>query len=751
MATTDPLLDPPPVQSAPVPQAQVPATDTSPNLLVAMLRRWPWLLLGIGTGIVLGLLQYMQRAPVYQSSAQLLVVKNRPEMIAGTSGDARVQYVEDYVTPQVILLKSEALLQLAEKRLDAEKPYQVPPPEGVAARIAFLKTRFDVVREKEPGTNALSNVLLLTFKAPHAGDTPKYLRAIIAAYREELSGAYVQASESQLKILEAEIKRLEKAQSDTVTKLTDADHKLHGVRDPATGMLLVQGLSQEDIVSIRQRITANRTAETGLKLREIVVAKELAEIDAVGKSRSARLAAMAKLGVSSERPSIFGDLRDPESMLAHLKFKKSELAVRLGSGHPDMISLTNQIKAVEEELEKHGPPEDELERYRRKLDNEKSGLAAQLKVLEKQITDDEDKAGQMAPLQLTIENLRQDETRDAVFLRDAKREKERITSTQSSGGYEVKDVTQPADGVQIAPVLVQSLMLGAVIGLLLGCGLGLWAELADRSFRSPADIRRHLGLSVLGHVPPIRIADPPEVKPEAKLDPVLAVFLRPRSSEAEAVRGIRTQLLFSTQNRDHQVIQITSPSAGDGKSTLAANLAISLATSNKRVVLVDCDFRKPRVHKMFALPTADIGLASVVGDQADLGAAVQSCEIENLSLLPCGPRPSNPAELLSSVKFQEVLNDLRTIYDYVILDTPPVLAVSDPAAVAPRADGVIVVFRMTASARPAAERAKEELLAVSARLLGVVVNGSAERDMGYGYGYGYRYEYQYSDSYTDKQ
>jgi capsular exopolysaccharide synthesis family protein len=208
-------------------------------------------------------------------------------------------------------------------------------------------------------------------------------------------------------------------------------------------------------------------------------------------------------------------------------------------------------------------------------------------------------------------------------------------------------------------------------------------------------------------------------------------------------------LLFNTEERAHQVIQVTSPNPGDGKSTIAANLAISLATSNKRVVLVDCDFRKPRVHTLFALAKPELGLASVVADQADLGGVVQGCEIQNLSLLPCGPRPANPAELLTTPKFQEVLDELRENYDFVILDTPPVLAVSDPAAVAPRADGVLLVFRMTKDSRPAVTRATDDLTAVGGKLLGVIVNASTEREMGYGYGYTYRYDYQYSDSYAD--
>src|SRR5207302_1215107 len=119
------------------------------------------------------------------------------------------------------------------------------------------------------------------------------------------------------------------------------------------------------------------------------------------------------------------------------------------------------------------------------------------------------KARLMAPLQLTIDQLQAELVRDAGLLRDAQREKERVSGTRTTGGYEVKDISKASDGVQVAPVLFQSLALGAILGLLLGGALGLRAELADRSFRSPSDIRRRLGLPVLGHVPPIRITTPP--------------------------------------------------------------------------------------------------------------------------------------------------------------------------------------------------------------------------------------------------
>lgn len=755
MPTFNPLLDPAPAtRTDPAEPTQARAQEAtapeSPNLFLGILGRWPWLVLGLAVGLVLGLLYHLQRPPVYQSASELLVIKNRPDMVAGSTGDVRVQYVEDYVGPQVILLGSETILKAAaEKFVDREGPYEVAPPPP-AERVGFLKTRFAVVREKEPGSNTPSNVLLLTFKASHPADAPKYLRAVVAAYKASLSDVFEDASARQLEQLTAEVERLTAARGTTRTKLQEVERKLRGVVNPSDGKVLVPGISQEDPARVQQRVSDNRSSQTALTLRQIVIDKELDQIEKAGKSRTARLAVMARLNIPSDRPSIFGDVRDPDSMLAQLRYRKDELGVRLGPGHPDMITLNRQIAALEKELEQRGgPADDELERYRRKLENEKTALTAQLDVLAKAIDRDEETVRKTAPLQQEIrgyEDALRDQARD---LQTAQRERDRVANSRTSGGYEVRDVSKPADGVQVAPVLVQSLLFGAVVGLLLGGGLGLRAELADRGFRSPADIRRRLGLPVLGHVPVIRTADPPEVQPAAALDPVLAVYLRPKSAEAEAIRGIRTQLLFSTRNKDHQVIQVTSPNAGDGKSTLAANLALALASADKRVVLVDCDFRKPRVHKLFALENPDVGLASVVADQSDLGGAVHGCEIDNLTLLPCGPRPSNPAELLTSPKFQEILGELRASYDFVILDTPPVLAVSDPAAVAPRADGVILVFRMTADAGPNAERAKEELAAVSARVLGVVVNASSDRDMGYGYGYAYKYDYRYSDSYAD--
>ncbi|HSQ56007.1 MAG TPA: hypothetical protein VLM40_09690, partial [Gemmata sp.] len=375
MDASNPLLDLPATPQQPAqPPAQV---AESPNLLFGVLRRWPWLLLGLSAGLVLGLLYHMQRAPVFQSSAQLNVVKNRPELITGTTGDARVQYLEDYIAGQVILLRSETILKLAaEKRLDEQGPFHVPPPASIPERFAYMQKQFDVAREKEPGSNTFSNVLLLTFKAAHPQDAPKYLRAIIAAYRDDLTGVSGEASLGQLARLDAQISQFASQQGLLREQLREKEKELRGVVNPATGKVEVPGVSQEELTTVRQRIATNIATQTSLQLRQIVVDKELAEIKSAGPNRAERLGIMARLGIPSERSAFFGDPRDIDSMLASLEFKKSELGARLGPGHPEMISINNQIQAIQKEIQKRGGPlDDELERYRRKLDNEKSSIA----------------------------------------------------------------------------------------------------------------------------------------------------------------------------------------------------------------------------------------------------------------------------------------------------------------------------------------------------------------------------------------
>lgn len=205
---------------------------------------------------------------------------------------------------------------------------------------------------------------------------------------------------------------------------------------------------------------------------------------------------------------------------------------------------------------------------------------------------------------------------------------------------------------------------------------------------------------------------------------------------------------------DHNVIQVTSPRPSDGKSTLASNLAVTIARSGKSVLLIDADLRRPRQHKLFGLDSA-IGLASVVENGTEPSDAYQPIPgCDNLWIMSCGPRPKNPSELLSSSKFTAVLGFLRERFDFLIVDTPPVLAVSDPSAVAGQVDGVLLCLQIDNQARPVAPRACDMLREAGAELTGVVINaiGSGVSSYVYNYHakrYGYDYAYKYGERVLD--
>jgi capsular exopolysaccharide synthesis family protein len=274
---------------------------------------------------------------------------------------------------------------------------------------------------------------------------------------------------------------------------------------------------------------------------------------------------------------------------------------------------------------------------------------------------------------------------------------------------------------------MRTMLIGTCGGLFAGFLLAYLLELGDKSFRSSQDITQELGLRVIGHVPNIVPVEDP-----GGVDGRLCTVLKPRSATAEAFRGIRNALYFCTRGERHKVIQVTSPDPADGKSTLACNLAVVIAQSGKKVLLVDADFRRPRVHEVFNASDAE-GLSSVITGRAELGDAVQESDVANLSLLVCGPKPDNPSELLTLPRFETLLDALREKFDYVVIDSPPMLAVSDPSAVAARVDGVILAVRIRKNGRRSAQQAAQMLQQIGANIVGIVVNGVSATSGGYYY------------------
>ncbi|AJY73978.1 CpsD/CapB family tyrosine-protein kinase [Paenibacillus beijingensis] len=215
----------------------------------------------------------------------------------------------------------------------------------------------------------------------------------------------------------------------------------------------------------------------------------------------------------------------------------------------------------------------------------------------------------------------------------------------------------------------------------------------------------------------------------------LITFYVPKSPISEAYRTLRTNIQFSSIDKKIRVLMVASAQSGEGKSTTVSNLAVTYAQEGKKVLLIDADLRKPTIHRIFGLSNRT-GLTSVITGQFHSSEAIQSTEVENLSILPSGAVPPNPAELLASQKMKAFINEMKDTYDIIIFDTPPVLAVADSLIVSSVCDGVVIVIQEGKVKRELVKRAKESLERVNAKLIGVVLNNvKKSKKNGYYYYY----------------
>jgi capsular exopolysaccharide synthesis family protein len=271
--------------------------------------------------------------------------------------------------------------------------------------------------------------------------------------------------------------------------------------------------------------------------------------------------------------------------------------------------------------------------------------------------------------------------------------------------------------------------------------LAFLVENADVRIRGWADLEERLGIKVLG-VLPVIAKEGKNSKTDALRNRDFFMHLNPNSDVAESYRTLRTNLLFMGTDRSLNTLLVTSAAPSEGKSTVALNIAISMAASGKKILLVEADMRRPRLARSFSMD-ANRGLSTwlAVGGTGD--DHIQASSVEGVDVLVCGPVPPNPAELLHSKSFETVLAQMKATYDTVIFDSPPVLPVSDALSLASRCDGCILVVRAGRTTRHMLRDCKRQLASVRAPILGAVLNHQEQPRRHYYRGgkYGYRYPY----------
>jgi succinoglycan biosynthesis transport protein ExoP len=368
----------------------------------------------------------------------------------------------------------------------------------------------------------------------------------------------------------------------------------------------------------------------------------------------------------------------------------------------------------------------------------RDGLAKQVSDMEGQITDTNNQIAATKDT-ATLEQLQARLTQYRTLYSNLVTSYEQIRLAEEQTSTNVV-VSEPASVpyIPVSPKTTRNTLLAVVAGMLLAGGAVFAGDTLDDTIKDPEELRRRFNLPILGMIASHQTKDN---KPITQVEP--------RSPTSEAFRALRTNITFAAVDRPLRRIMITSPTPKDGKTTISSSLAVVLAQAEKQVVLIDADLRRPQIHRKFGIHNR-IGLADLFVRPLDaLAGMVKSVDIPGLAVITSGGLPPNPAELLTSQKMIEILDRLNQDFDVILIDTPPVLTVTDAAALASAMDGVILVAKPGSTKLSAFQQTVVQLRAVGARLLGVVLNevNPVSRKYGYYYNRYYsKYSYQYQQT-----
>ena len=286
-----------------------------------------------------------------------------------------------------------------------------------------------------------------------------------------------------------------------------------------------------------------------------------------------------------------------------------------------------------------------------------------------------------------------------------------------------------------------NLLLGAILGLILGIGAAFFLEYLDRTVRTSAEVEMLLSVPVLGIILRLRKIPQESEADDGATNRPLLVALDPLDPAAEAYRNLRMNVMFmSTEEKPIRTLLLSSPGPNEGKSTTSINLAVMLAQQKHRVLLIDADIRRPALHRAMDI-LREPGLTNLLIGDTEIREAVRPNVMPNLDVLPSGPFPPNPSELLNSKKMQQLLRHFEGTYNHIILDSPPILAVTDSAILATHTDGMVLVLRSGETEQRAAERAVDQVRRVGVRVFGAVLNEVASTTVEESYYMQYYYSY----------
>jgi capsular exopolysaccharide synthesis family protein len=645
------------------------------------------------------------QTPLYESMATVEIFRRNPNVMnVQQVMDSEVRSAEDLNT-QVNILKSTAIVQRVANRLTADEQAKLFAP--------YIKKQAEGDRKPDPAEilegnrdillQRLSLIVGIKYQHPNRELAARIANLFADEYINHTAKARVEES---LKAVE----ELEERANEQRKKVDDMARGLQAYRE------------KNNLVSLDQR--KDISTET-LKALNLAVTQSGVELQAA-ETRWKQVMAARAAGTDLQTLSFIAT--DPsvsrlQQQVTDARLAVTRLSERYRASHPQMIAATNALKEAEIQLQqatKTTTAQIEAS-YQAMLQNHNQARAA--------LSAQETSSLSLDRFGVEYTNLERDFAINEKLLENIL---SRMRETSMSGTVETQNariVDRAVPGRRpVSPRVMVNLAVGAVGGLGLGVMLAFFVAYADDRVKSAYDIEVAIGLPLLAIVPRFNSSTPGS-------DNAATAFEAPKEPEiAEAFSTLYSSLRLKEEGRNAKCIVVTSTVPGEGKSFITRNLALCFATHGEKVLLIDCDLRRPTAHRGFKVDNL-AGVIDVCTKNAPLDEVIQKNIRPNLDLMPSGGRSENPAQNLTSKNFEVMLVELRKRYDRIFIDTPPVSLVSDAFIILPLCDGSIYSIFFNKVRRKAAQFCVQRLLEISVPHFGAVLNGLDQRLGGYYYGH----------------
>ena len=691
-------------------------------------------------GLALGIGAYLLLGPAYMATTRVLV-----ERQVSTLQDENETRAFGTRGVDVDLIESDLIVNRAVELGDLDKlpslSEATDPSEAILSGMQVKRSSGD--------DRSFSNVIDIHYQNPIKEDAVAVVEAVVQAYQNYLDeqradrGNEVR-SEQEENLTDLERKIADKEDEIIAFRKTAPLHfaaapgesaatDTNSLTNPWAVRVIQIERERRDTETELAATTARLSAIDELKQAgktdadlELYVMSELSKQAQSGSGDSGGGAALASQGV-----------RDTlNATLLQAQLREQRLRQKFNAEHERVVAAREEVQTILDSYEQYNlsPPsvaqdgtvvegESLVGLYRKSLESKLVELNQRMKELDRQYKDANENAREAQLVELEAGRLESqlERYKNTYQLTVESADKFALDSTRT--GFRMEQIT-PIRAELAIKRAIKIIGVGVIAIVGLACIFQYVREMGNTSLRTLEDVKRQLPGPLLGSVPEFPAASDPDVTEAERtgLGTDLRYFHRPGSLAAEAYRSVRTAL-FHLLPADKRILQVTSSEAGDGKSTLVGNLGIAMAQSGKRVLIIDADLRKPRVHRLFGV-FGGTGLTDVLEGELDWSEAVQGTHIERLHVMAAGSETQLPAELLSGPRLGDVLKEAAQSYDWVLVDTPPLLAVSDPCIVAPHVNGMVMVVRIEKNKREAVQTATEMLQNHGLPLVGVVANES---------------------------